>query len=127
MKRVTGIGGVFFHAREPEALCDWYRTHLGIDVQPWGGAAFRWADDAGQPVAGTTIWSVGGDSGYFAPSTASFMVNYRVADLAALLQALRDEGCQVVGDAQDTEQGKFGWVMDPEGNKVELWEPPPGM
>ncbi|MBI5258151.1 MAG: VOC family protein [Burkholderiales bacterium] len=127
MKRVTGIGGIFFQAKDPQALAAWYRDHLGIDVQPWGGAAFRWADDQGQPVAGTTIWSVGSAEGsMFAPSRAPFMVNYRVADLAALLAALRQEGCQVLEKTDDSEFGKFGWVIDPEGNKVELWQPPAG-
>jgi predicted enzyme related to lactoylglutathione lyase len=125
MKRVTGIGGVFIKARDPVALRAWYRTHLGIDVQAWGGAAFAWADDAGQPVKGTTIWSVG-DGEYFAPSTAAFMINYRVTDLAALLQALREEGCNVLDKTDESDYGKFGWVIDPEGNKVELWQPPAG-
>lgn len=125
MKAVTGIGGIFFSARDPGALRDWYRKHLGIDAQEWGGAAFSWSDDAGQPVRGTTIWSVSGSDGdCFAPSTSSFMINYRVADLAALLQALREEGCNVLEKSDDSEYGKFGWVMDPEGNKVELWQPP---
>jgi predicted enzyme related to lactoylglutathione lyase len=127
MKRVTGIGGVFFKARDPVALRGWYRQHLGIDVQDWGGTAFAWTDDAGRPAGGTTIWSVGGSDGDpFAPSVAPFMINYRVADLAALLQALRDEGCNVLDRTEDSEFGKFGWVMDPEGNKVELWQPPEG-
>ena len=126
MKRVTGIGGIFFKARDPVALRAWYRLHLGIDVQDWGGAAFKWTDAAGNPTAGTTIWTVNGDGEYFAPSNASFMINYRVADLAALLRALRDEGCNVLEKTDDSEYGKFGWVMDPEGNKVELWQPPAG-
>ncbi len=127
MKRVTGIGGIFFKAQDPVALQAWYRTHLGIDVKPWGGAAFDWSDGDGKPVGGTTAWSIASaGSDQFAPSTASFMVNYRVADLAALLQALRDEGCNVVDKIDDSEYGKFGWVIDPEGNKVELWEPPAG-
>jgi len=127
MKRVTGIGGIFFHAQDPAALRAWYGRHLGIDVQAWGGAAFTWTDAAGRPAGGTTIWSIGAaDSGQFAPGTAPFMVNYRVDDLAALLQALRDEGCSVLDKTDDSEYGKFGWVIDPEGNKVELWEPPAG-
>ncbi len=127
MKRVTGIGGVFFHAKDPVALRAWYQRHLGIDVQAWGGAAFPWTDDAGNPVPGATIWSIGAaDNDYFAPSKSPFMVNYRVDDLASLLQALRDEGCNVLEKTDDSEFGKFGWVMDPEGNKVELWQPPPG-
>lgn len=127
MKRVTGIGGIFFKAKDPKALAAWYKEHLGIDVQSWGGAAFDWTDDAGNPTGGTTAWSVtGAESKQFAPSTASFMVNYRVADLPALLQALRDEGCQVLDKMDDSEYGKFGWVIDPEGNKVELWQPVAG-
>jgi predicted enzyme related to lactoylglutathione lyase len=127
MKRVTGIGGIFFYAKDPVALRAWYQRHLGVDVQPWGGAAFDWTDAAGKPVGGTTAWQIGAaDSGHFAPGTASFMVNYRVADLPALLQALRDEGCQVLDQSEDGEFGKFGWVIDPEGNKVELWQPPAG-
>jgi predicted enzyme related to lactoylglutathione lyase len=125
MKRVTGIGGVFIKANDPAALGAWYKRHLGIDVQDWGGAAFSWADSDGKPVAGTTAWSVG-DGSNFAPSNASFMVNYRVEDLGALLQALRDEGCQVLEETDDSEYGKFGWVIDLEGNKVELWQPPEG-
>ena len=127
MKRVTGIGGIFFKAKDPVALCAWYKKHLGIDVQEWGGAVFTWADESGKPVNGTTIWSVSAaDGNYFAPSSSSFMINYRVADLAGVLQALRNEGCNVLDKTDDSEYGKFGWVMDPEGNKVELWQPPEG-
>jgi len=127
MKRVTGIGGIFFKAKDPEALRSWYMQHLAIDVQDWGGAAFAWADETGKATPGTTVWSVTGtDTDHFAPSTASFMINYRVSDLAGLLQALRDEGCIVLDKTDDSEFGKFGWVIDPEGNKVELWQPPEG-
>ena len=127
MKRVTGIGGIFFKAKDAAALRAWYQKHFGIEVQEWGGAAFRWMDADGKPEAGTTIWTVAdADSDYFAPSSSSFMVNYRVADLRALLEALRAEGCNVIDKTDDSEYGKFGWVIDPEGNKVELWEPPPG-
>lgn len=126
MRRVTGIGGVFFKARDPKALAEWYRQHLGLDVQEWGGVAFRWADDNASG-AGTTVWSpFKDDTSYFAPSTASFMINYRVADLHALLAALRAEGCQVEEKVEESEYGKFGWVVDPEGNKLELWQPPDG-
>ena len=125
MKRVTGIGGIFFSAKDPGALHAWYKQHLGIDVQAWGGAAFSWADEAGAPAGGTTIWSVGSGSN-FAPGK-SFMVNYRVDDLHTLLAALRQEGCEVLDKVDDSEYGKFGWVVDPEGNKVELWQPPAGM
>ncbi|XAL99812.1 VOC family protein [Phycisphaeraceae bacterium D3-23] len=127
MKRVTGIGGIFMSAKDPKAMRAWYKKHLGIDVQDWGGAAFTWTDDEGKPTAGSTIWSVWpADGKPFAPSESSFMVNYRVEDLEALLQVLRDEGCDVLDKTDDSEFGKFGWVMDPEGNKVELWQPPEG-
>ncbi len=127
MRRVTGIGGIFFQAKDPVALRAWYQRHLGIDVQSWGGTVFTWSGADGAPMKGTTIWSIGDASGkHFAPSTAPFMVNYRVEDLDALLQALRDEGCEVLEKTDDSEYGKFGWVMDPEGNKVELWQPPAG-
>jgi predicted enzyme related to lactoylglutathione lyase len=127
MKRVTGIGGIFFQAKDPAALWTWYKTHLGIDVQAWGGAAFDWVDSDGKPTGGTTAWSIeSADSDHFAPSKSSFMVNYRVENLDALLQALREEGCNVLEKTDDSEYGKFGWVIDPEGNKVELWQPPAG-
>ena len=95
MNRVTGIGGIFFKAKDAVALRAWYQKHLGIDVQEWGGAAFRWADADGKPAPGTTIWSVaetGGD--YFAPSTSTFMVNYRVADLRTPARCTACRGLQ---------------------------------
>jgi len=124
MKRVTGIGGIFFKAKDAPALQAWYKQHLGIDVQPWGGAAFDWTDADGKPTGGTTAWTVvPQDSTQFAPSTAPFMINYRVDDLSGLVAVLKAEGCNVVGDVVDSEYGKFAWVVDPEGNKVELWQP----
>jgi predicted enzyme related to lactoylglutathione lyase len=127
MRRVTGIGGIFFHAKDPKAMHAWYKTHLGIDVQSWGGAAFAWEDAEGNPVKGTTAWLIeAAGNDHFAPSRATFMVNYRVDDLDKLLQALRDEGCNVLDETSDSEYGKFGWVLDPENNKVELWQPPAG-
>ena len=97
MKRVTGIGGIFFQAKDAKALQAWYKRHLGIDVQAWGGTAFTWTDADGRPTGGPTVWSVAAnDSDQFAPSNASFMVNYRVDDLHALLAALKAEGCNVV-------------------------------
>jgi predicted enzyme related to lactoylglutathione lyase len=125
MRRVTGIGGIFFKARDAEVLREWYRKHLGIDVQDWGGATFRWNDSQNPEPNGTTVWSIFKDSStYFAPSASPFMINYRVPDLAAVLDALRAEGCTVDDKLETSEFGKFGWVMDPEGNRVELWEPP---
>jgi predicted enzyme related to lactoylglutathione lyase len=125
MKRVTGIGGVFIKAKDPVKLRAWYKTHLGIDVKTWGGAAFRWGDSASVPANGKTAWFVG-DGSSFAPSNAAFMIDYRVADLRGLLKLLRAEGCQVLDKVEDSDFGSFGWVMDPEGNKVELWQPTEG-
>jgi predicted enzyme related to lactoylglutathione lyase len=127
VKRVTGIGGIFFKAKDPAALRTWYKRHLGVDVQEWGGAAFTWTDEEGKPVGGTTIWSIGSEEGdHFAPSKSTFMVNYRVDDLHGLVDALRQEGCNVLDKIDESEYGKFAWVIDPEGNKVELWQPPTG-
>jgi predicted enzyme related to lactoylglutathione lyase len=127
MKRVTGIGGIFFKARDAATLQAWYQQHLGIDVQEWGGCAFTWTDADGKASGGTTIWSIGpGEGDPFAPSAASFMINYRVDDVHALVQVLRQEGCTVLDRIDESEYGKFAWVIDPEGNKVELWQPPAG-
>jgi len=122
MKRVTGIGGVFFKSKDPKALGQWYQKHLGVPLEDWGGAAFRWASDDNPGGAGTTIWTpFKDDSQYFAPSTANFMINYRVHDLHALLAALRAEGCDVDTKVDESEYGKFGWVQDPEGNRIEVY------
>ena len=127
MKRVTGIGGIFFKAKDAPALHAWYKRHLGVDVQSWGGTAFSWTDADGKPFAGTTVWSIGPDTGkQFDPSSSSFMINYRVEDLLALVKVLKEEGCNVMEKIDDSEYGKFAWVIDPEGNKVELWQPPVG-
>ena len=127
MKRVTGIGGIFFTAKDPVALRAWYQKHLGIDVQAWGGTAFTWADGEGNAMKGTTVWSIfGAGPSSPVPANSAFVINYRVDDLDSLLRALRDEGCNVLEKTDDSEYGKFGWVIDPEGNKVELWQPPAG-
>ena len=125
MKRVTGIGGIFFKSADPKALGAWYRDHLGLDVTGWGGALFQWGGEGSE--SGVTVWSpLAQDTSYMQSSIASFMINYRVDDLDALLAVLKSEGCNVVDRTDSSEQGKFGWVIDPEGNKVELWEPPKG-
>lgn len=127
MKRVTGIGGIFFKAKDAPALRTWYKRHLGIDVQEWGGTAFSWTDSDGNPAGGTTVWSIGPENGgQFVPGKASFMVNYRVEDLHALVATLKAEGCNVLDKIEESEYGKFAWVIDPEENKVELWQPPDG-
>ena len=127
MKRVTGIGGIFIKSADPARLREWYHKHLGIPVEAWGGAAFSWAGPGNPGGNGTTVWNVfEAGSNYFDPSPAQFMVNYRVADLRALITALREEGCRVEDKVDESEYGKFGWVFDPDGNKIELWEPPEG-
>ncbi len=126
-QRVTGIGGVFFKARNPDQLREWYRRHLGVPIEEWGGAAFRWKSEENPTGAGTTVWNIfEPDTEYFGPGESPFMINFRVADLHALLALLRAEGCQVEDKTEDSEYGKFGWVTDPEGTRVELWEPPAG-
>lgn len=123
MKRVTGIGGIFFKSVDPKALSAWYKTHLGLDVTDWGGALFHWGGAGSEP--GVTVWSpFAQDTNDMQPSSASFMINYRVENLEELLAVLRAEGCNVLDKTESSEQGKFGWVIDPEGNKIELWEPP---
>lgn len=127
MKRVTGIGGVFFKAKDPAKLAAWYRDHLGMKIEDWGGVVFPWASPDNPGGVGTTVWSPFPEStGYFEPSPAGFMINYRVEDLDALLAVLREEGCAVDEKVEASEFGKFGWVMDPEGNRIELWQPPEG-
>ncbi|HVZ47407.1 MAG TPA: VOC family protein [Gemmatimonadaceae bacterium] len=124
MARITGIGGVFFKSKgDPVALAAWYRTHLGMPLEPWGGAALRWPDD-GAADKGVTAWSVAKpDTKWFAPSDASFMINYRVDDLDGLLANLRATGVAIQQGPESHENGKFAWIVDPDGNKVELWEP----
>ena len=128
MKHILGIGGIFFKAQDPEKLAAWYRDHLGLDVEEYGGVTFREGQNANETLPqrqAYTVWSpFPSDTEYFAPSSKPFMVNFRVADLDALLAKLRAEGVTVDERAEKSEFGYFGWVMDPEGNRVELWEPP---
>jgi catechol 2,3-dioxygenase-like lactoylglutathione lyase family enzyme len=120
MERVTGIGGIFFRARDPKALTAWYRDHLGVEPQWDTGTSFLAASDP----KGMTIWSPhGADTDYFG-TPQSFMINYRVADLDAMLAQLRAAGVRVDEKVDDSEYGKFGWATDPEGNRFELWQPP---
>ena len=124
MARVTGIGGVFLKCRgDKDALAAWYREHLGLPLESWGGAVLRWPEDRAED-GGLTVWSLADkDSQWFSPSDSAFMINYRVDDLDALLAQLRAAGVEPVGGPESHENGKFAWIMDPDGNKVELWEP----
>lgn len=120
MARVTGIGGVFFKARDRAAMIAWYREHLGMEPGEHGSVMFHWGDQGG-----VTIWGpFEHDTDYFNPSTAPFMINYRVDDLDALLARLRAAGVTVDNKVEEYDYGRFGWIMDPEGNRLELWEPP---
>jgi predicted enzyme related to lactoylglutathione lyase len=124
MAKVTGIGGVFFKSTgDSAALAAWYQKHLGLKLEDWGGAILRWPGDKAED-EGLTVWSVAKkDTKWFSPSNASFMINYRVDNLAELLEQLRAGGVEVVQGPDSAENGKFAWIMDPDGNKVELWEP----
>ena len=114
-----------FKAKNPEQLRQWYRVHLGVPVEEWGGTAFRWQSPDNPGGIGTTVWSIfKPDTDYFGPGPSPFMINFRVDDLVALLAALRVEGCQVEDKMDDSEYGKFGWVTDPKGTRGELWQPP---
>lgn len=122
MKRVTGIGGIFFKAKDPEKLRAWYQKHLGLELDADGSVVFDCPEE--QRKAAQTVWFLfPDDTKYFDPSSAPFMINYRVENLAGLLEQLRSEGVKVDERVEEYEYGRFGWVMDPEGNRIELWEP----
>ena len=122
-KRVTGLGGVFFKSTNPTALKQWYKDHLEIDSGDHG-AMFNWRHHDDPNKEGNTVWSVfPDDTNYFKPGSREFMFNYRVENLVELLQVLKKEGVEIVGDIEEYPYGKFGWIMDPDGNKIELWEP----
>lgn len=121
--RVTGIGGIFFKTNDPQKMKEWYRTHLGIESDKYGGL-FKWRDHDDKDQVCTTAWSpFDKDTQYFKPSEKEYMFNYRVENLIELLDELKKEGVKVVGEIEEFEYGKFGWIMDPEGRKIELWEP----
>ena len=131
MAKVLGIGGIFFKADDPERLLAWYREHLGLEPEAFGGVMFPTSPEKTESGRGYTLWvPFKRDTDYFDPSPAPFMVNFRVDDLDAIVGRLGELGAPVDDRIEVTEQGKFAWVMDPEGNRVELWEPvaepPPG-
>jgi predicted enzyme related to lactoylglutathione lyase len=124
MEKVNGIGGIFFKADDAPALRDWYRDHLGIAVDDYGGTSFEWREKENPDVVGMTVWSAfPSTTKYFEPTRAPFMINYRVSDLDAMLAQLRDAGAVVDEKIEDTDYGRFGWATDPEGNRFELWQP----
>jgi len=120
-KRVTGIGGLFFKTENPGATKDWYKKHLGLNTDQYG-CTFWWKDKKGNDCS--TQWSpMDENTKYFEPSQKQFMMNFRVENLVELLETLKKEGVKVVGEIEEYNYGKFGWIIDPEGNKLELWEP----
>ncbi len=124
MKKVLGLGGIFFKSKDPVALNEWYRTHLGINNEGWG-ALFPLNKLNEEVNDGYQLWSpFKDDTTYFKPSEQSFMINFIVHDLTALLAELKSNGVDVMDKTENGEEGKFGWCLDPEGNKIELWEPP---
>ncbi|MGH9819022.1 MAG: VOC family protein [Pyrinomonadaceae bacterium] len=124
MAKITGIGGVFFKSKgKGSELAEWYKTNLGLDLESWGGAIIKWTDDEVKD-GGLTVWiSADSDSKWFSPSDSSFMINYRVDNMDELLEQLKQNGIEPVGGPDTAENGKFAWIIDPDGNKVELWEP----
>ena len=124
MAKVTGIGGVFFLSRDDsKALAAWYAEHLGMSPEDWGGSILNWKDDTAED-GGSTVWHVAErGSDWFKPSDSSFMINYRVDDMTALIKHLTAGGVEIQKGPEYHENGVFAWIMDPEGNKIELWEP----
>ena len=124
MARITGIGGVFFKSKaDHKELAAWYARHLGLTLAEWGGAILRWPEDKADD-RGLTVWHVAAtDSDWFSPSESSFMINYRVDDLDELVAQLRRDGVAIVKGPEAHENGHFAWILDPDGNKIELWQP----
>ena len=122
-KRVTGIGGFFFKSKNPDKIKEWYGKHLGLPIDEYG-CSFAWRKDDAPNERALTQWSpFKDDTTYFEPSQKQFMMNFRVENLTELIKVLKEEGVTIVGDVQEYSYGKFGWILDPEGNKIELWEP----
>ncbi|HET6245493.1 MAG: VOC family protein [Bacteroidetes bacterium] len=123
MKKVTGIGGIFFKSKDPQKMKEWYKTHLGLDTDEYG-TNFEWGQGADPLKKGFTQWSPFAETTkYFEPSTKEFMINYRVENIEALVEELKKEGVTITDTIETFEYGKFVHILDVEGNKIELWEP----
>ncbi len=123
MKKVTGIGGVFFKCKDSKKITEWYKTHLGLDTNEYG-ATFEWREESEPTKKGSTQWSPFDEkTDYFNPSTKDFMINYRVEKLEILVEQLKKEGVTIVDEIETFDYGKFIHILDGEGNKIELWEP----
>jgi len=118
---ITGVGGMFFKAKDPKTLAAWYRDVLGLPLEAWGGAALRYDAPKHPPALAWNIFPA--TTKYFAPSDSDFMINYAVDDMDALLVRLRAKDVQILKQTSDDANGRFAWILDPEGNKIELWEP----
>jgi predicted enzyme related to lactoylglutathione lyase len=128
MEKVTGLGGVFLKVKDPHVMAAWYKKHLDVSFDDVSDKMayrdFKWINHNNPAVPGHTVFSFfRNDTGYFKPSESNFMINFRVKDLVSLLDSLQKEGVQIAGEMQAYDYGKFGWIIDPEGNKIELWEP----
>jgi predicted enzyme related to lactoylglutathione lyase len=127
MAKITGLGGVFLKAENKEELADWYRKSLGVDLEAYGGINFNWRNAEEPEKKGYTLFSLfDKDTDYFEPGKAPYMINFRVDDLDAVLALFKERGIKVFDKRLDGEFGRFGWILDPEGNRIELWEPPEG-
>ncbi len=123
MKRVTGIGGIFFKCKDPENVKQWYKTHLGLDTDAWG-TNFEWRQSESPDKKGFTQWSpCDENTTFFEPSSQGFMINYRVENLERLVETLKSEGVTILDAIETHDYGKFVHILDAEGNKIELWEP----
>jgi predicted enzyme related to lactoylglutathione lyase len=123
MKRVTGVGGIFFKCEDPDKIKAWYADHLGFQTDQWG-TNFEWRQASDPQKKGFTQWSpFSANTKYFEPSTREFMINFRVENLEALVPILKAEGVTVLDEIESFDYGKFVHILDPEGNKIELWEP----
>lgn len=123
MAKITGIGGVFFKTQNPKELTDWYKTNLGLELEAWGGSIINWQNDVAND-KGLTVWNLApSDTKWFEPGTSSFMINYRIDNMDEMLLQLKAGKIDIIQGPEYHENGVFAWILDPAGNKLELWEP----